>query len=76
MRHKMISLDLTSYEIASGIENFSLWVRQKLAEEYNKGQPTVSIYERMVPSHHYCQVCMAKGQHWTPDCPHAVGEEE
>jgi len=69
MRHKMISLDLTSWEIASKMDNFSLWVREKLAEEYNKGYPTISIFERMVPTHFICNNCRARGQHWSVNCP-------
>lgn len=75
-RHKMISLDLTSFEIASDMPNFSRWVREKLAEEYNKGQPKISLFEKRVPSHYNCQVCMMKGSHWSRDCPHNRGEDE
>ncbi len=33
MRQKMITLDPTSWEIASKMKNFSGWVRQKLREQ-------------------------------------------
>jgi len=32
MRHKMITLCPTTYEIAQGMDNFSAWVRTKLTE--------------------------------------------
>jgi len=72
----MITLDLTSYEYASNMENFSHWVREKLMEEYNKGHPTVSMFERRVPTHFICMNCRARGEHWSLNCPTLVGEEE
>lgn len=35
-RHKMVNLDLETYEIALKIPNFSAWVRGKLRELRNK----------------------------------------
>jgi len=75
-RHKMISLDLTTFEIASNMDNFSRWVRHKLAEEYNKGQPTVSMFEKMVPTHYVCKHCRARGHHWSVHCLSLREEEE
>jgi len=43
-RQKMITLDLTSYEYATQMTNFSKWVREKLMEEYNKGQQTLPVF--------------------------------
>jgi hypothetical protein len=59
--------------------SFSLWIRSKMLQEYNKGQTNLAVFERLVPSHHHCQVCLAVGKHWTTDCPHNsfnAGEEE
>jgi len=53
-RQKMISLDLTSYEYASQMTNFSKWVREKLMEEYNKGQQTLPGLEK---EWLYCPEC-------------------
>lgn len=36
MRPKVISLDLSSWEYASKMKNFSGWVREKLREEMKK----------------------------------------
>lgn len=33
MRHKMVNLCPTTYEIASKMPNFSKWIRQKILEE-------------------------------------------
>jgi len=53
-RQKMITLDLTSYEYASQMGNFSKWVREKLMEEYNKGQKTLPGLEK---AWLYCPEC-------------------
>jgi len=53
-RQKMITLDLTSYEYASQMTNFSKWVREKLMEEYNKGQKTLPGLEKEWV---YCPEC-------------------
>jgi len=77
--HKTITLD----EISNGIYkdwkknvdfNFSAWIRAKMLEDYNKGQTNLAAFERKVPPHYHCQLCLTKGSHWTKDCPR--GEEE
>jgi len=53
MRHKMITLCLNSFEIASKMPNFSSWVRKKILEDmelvHNK---TIYRYE--------CRICKQK----------------
>jgi len=56
--------------------NFSEWIRSKMLEEYNRGQTNLAAFERKVPIHYHCQLCLVKGDHWTKDCPRNVGEEE
>lgn len=41
MRQKLITLDPTSFEIASKMPNFSDWVRRQLYEFHNNNQPTL-----------------------------------
>jgi len=87
MGNKTISID----EICEGIltkmkENdpffsFSLWIRSKMLEDYNKGQTNLAVFERLVPSHYHCQICKRSGHHYTKDCSandsmYDVGEEE
>jgi len=58
--------------------SFSLWIRSKMLEEYNKGQTNLAVFERTVPTQedYVCMTCRARGDHWTKDCPRNVGEEE
>jgi len=79
--HKTITLD----EISNGIYkewkkdsyfNFSAWIRAKMLEDYNKGQTNLASFERKVPEYFVCKHCKAIGHHWSPHCPHKVGEEE
>jgi len=56
--------------------SFSLWIRSKMLEEYNKGKVNLKVFDRLVPSHYHCQLCGMTGSHWTKECPHKVGEEE
>ena len=46
-RHKMVNLDLETYELALKIPNFSEWVRNKLREERNK----------KIRTWKYCSIC-------------------
>ena len=39
-RHKMVNLDLETYEMALKIPNFSQWVRDKLRQERNNRTKT------------------------------------
>jgi len=71
----MITLDLTSYEYASNMPNFSQWVREKLMEEYNKDQPTISMFEKRVPTHFICAHCRTRGDHWSVNCPNIAEVE-
>jgi len=41
MRQKLITLDPTSFEIASKMPNFSDWVRRQLYAYHNNHQPTL-----------------------------------
>ena len=41
MRQKLITLDPTSFEIASKMPNFSAWVRDQLRSHRNKNQTTL-----------------------------------
>jgi len=43
MRQKLITLDLTSYELASKMSNFSGWVRQQLKEYRDPGQNRLDL---------------------------------
>lgn len=86
MGNKTISIDVICEEILKKMKeedpffSFSLWIRSKMLEEYNKGHATLTIFERLVPSHYVCQVCMTKGEHYSKDCGHRAhpleGEEE
>ena len=52
MRQKMITLDPTSWEIASKMKNFSGWVRQQLREKNESEQKVKAIqWESM------CETC-------------------
>jgi len=53
-RQKMITLDLTSYEYASQMDNFSKWVREQLMERYNEGQQKLPGLEK---EWLYCPEC-------------------
>jgi len=55
MRHKMITLCPTSYEIAQKMDNFSSWVRKKLLEDI------VVIEEGHIFHRYQCPVCK---RHW------------
>jgi len=82
MGNKTISID----EICEGILikmreedpffSFSLWIRSKMLEEYNKGKVNLDVFERLVPSHYHCQICKRPGHHYTKDCSHKIVEEE
>jgi hypothetical protein len=57
--------------------SFSLWIRSKMLEDYNKGQTNLAAFERskvLVPTNYVCMHCRARGDHWTTQCPR--GEEE
>jgi len=43
MRQKLITLDLTSYEIASSMTNFSQWVRNRLKEYRHQDQDELDL---------------------------------
>ena len=43
MRQKLITLDPTSFEIASKMPNFSEWVRTQLRKYRNKQQESINI---------------------------------
>lgn len=43
MRQKLITLDLTSFEIASKMSNFSGWVREQLKKYRDKDQNQLDI---------------------------------
>jgi len=71
-RQKMITLDLTSYEYATQMANFSKWVREKLMEEYNKGQQTLPGLEK---AWKYCPRCYHSNNSsltMCPQCPDPV----
>jgi len=83
--HRTITLDDISEGIykewrKDGLFNFSAWIRAKMLEDYNKGQTNLVEFERLVPRHYVCQVCMSTGEHYTKDCGHRAdpldGEEE
>jgi hypothetical protein len=50
MRQKLITLDPTSFEIASKMPNFSAWVRDQLRSHRNKSQTTLGEWR-------YCRHC-------------------
>jgi len=82
MANKTISIDATCEGILKDMRkkdpffSFSLWVRRKMLEEYNQDHPNLKSFERLVPSHYYCPICKAQGEHWSTHCPYSVGEEE
>lgn len=46
MRHKMITLCPTTFEMASKMKNFSKWVRQKMLEQHGQQQEQEANYTR------------------------------
>ena len=50
MRQKLITLDPTSFEIASKMTNFSAWVRDQLRSHRNKNQTRLNEWR-------YCRHC-------------------
>jgi ribosomal protein L37AE/L43A len=46
MRHKMINLCPTTFEIASKMKNFSGWVRQELLKQHQEQQEKEDSYTR------------------------------
>jgi len=49
--------------------SFSLWIRSKMLEDYNKGQTNLAAFERLVPPDFICTNCGMRGSHWSPQCP-------
>jgi len=45
MRQKLITLDPTSFEVASKMSNFSAWVREQLKKYRDKDQSQLDIEE-------------------------------
>ena len=58
MRHKMITLCPTTYEIAQKMPNFSAWVRTKLTEE----DPN-KVTEDPIIHQYQCPVCKVKEEY-------------
>ena len=50
MRQKLITLDPTSFEIASKMTNFSEWVRNQLRKYRNLNQTKLNVFK-------YCRHC-------------------
>jgi len=87
MATKSITLD----EITEGIYkewrkngdlfNFSEWIRSKMLEEYNRGQPKLAtvgkIKRQGTPYRGYvCPNCKVDGHHWEERCPFPTKEEQ
>jgi len=64
-----VSLDDITHEMAKNKTNFSEWIRDKLHEEYNKGQQTLPVPWK------YCPKCMHSNNSpltMCPQCPNPV----
>jgi len=76
MRHKTITLCLTTYEIARKMDNFSGWIRQELMKKQAKQYKAKPEKEEM--HYAYCSPCdlsefnkdpdMLKGGHRCKEC--------
>jgi hypothetical protein len=62
MRQKLITLDPTSFEIASKMPNFSAWVRDQLRSYRNKNQTQLREWR-------YCRHCGYGTNGSRPFCP-------
>jgi hypothetical protein len=72
MRQKLITLDPTSFEIASKMPNFSDWVRRELRKFRDKQQKTVNeIYKN---SDEFAEKFKLRHGRWPQG--YRVGEEE
>jgi len=82
MGNKTISIDgvcegiLETMKKKDPFFSFSGWIRAQMLKEYNDGNATLDVFERLVSSHYYCPICKQTGKHWSIHCPHSVGEEE
>ena len=61
MRQKLITLDPTTFEIASKITNFSEWVRNQLRKHRNQNQTRLNVFR-------YCRHCGYGTNGSTPFC--------
>ena len=62
MRQKLITLDPTTFEIASKMTNFSEWVRNQLRKHRNNSQTTLNVFK-------YCRHCGYGTNGSFPICP-------
>ena len=77
MGNKTISLDdicegiLKEMQKRDHFESFSAWIRAKMLEEYNSGQPKLTRKNRMgpCPMSYMCPNCKVYGDHWEERCP-------
>ena len=84
MGNKTISLDgicegiLKEMQKREEFESFSAWIRAKMLDEYNSGQPKLTRKNRQgLPSMNYtCPNCKVEGHHWEERCPFPTKKEQ
>lgn len=85
MGNKTISLDdicegiLKEMQKREHFDSFSAWIRAKMIEEYNSGQPKITgtLHRQGLPSRGYiCPNCKVDGHHWEERCPFPTKQEQ